>query len=165
MSHFDVNHPKHLLNSSGVVHTVTGAMLMLNTDLHIADLNKHMSRADFVRNSLRAVHETIPSADGSSTPDPIRDDGSSVKIASIPSVAPSSVSVRAKPPNHPPNAPRSASAPVVASPAPPSRGDTGSTMTQSARGSSTTVSSFSYSKAWEVEAENALKVSAKVRLH
>lgn len=55
--YYDCN-PDAVYGSPGVVHTVTGAMLMLNTDLHIADLTKHMSRADFVRNAMRAIQES-----------------------------------------------------------------------------------------------------------
>lgn len=136
---------------------------MLNTDLHIADLNKHMSRTDFVRNSMRAIQESMPPADRSSTPDVVRDDGSSFKFGSgsNTSFAPSSVNIRPKPPTSLPNAPRSASAPVASSPAPPVRNESGSTLDPSHRTGTTTISSFSYSKAWEADAENALKVSVK----
>ena len=149
---------KRAADVSGVVHTVTAAMLMLNTDLHIADMAKHMSRADFVRNSMRAIQESMPAVDGASTPDLVRDDSSSLKVGSgsVASMAPSSSSVRTKPPVNPVSAQaRSASAPVV--PTPVIRSDSGFRGTIQA-GSTTTFSSFSYSKAWEAEAENALKV-------
>ena len=147
-------------DNQGVVHTVTGAMLMLNTDLHIADLTKHMSRADFVRNSMRAIQESVPLTDRGSTPDLVRDDSSSSKFGqdSNASVTPSSSSMRAKTPTIPLNGQRSASAPVVASPAPG-----GPHRSMMARQSSATMSSFSYSKAWESEAENALKVGWDAR--
>ncbi len=155
---------KTLTHSPGVVHTTTGAMLMLNTDLHIADLNKHMSRPDFVRNAMRAIQESTPT-DGSSTPDLVRDDDSIFKAGpgSNPSVAPASVSARPKPPGATPNAPRSAFAPIVSPPAPP-RSEMGSTMNPSSRTSSTTVSSVSFSKTWEQEGENALKVGPEAVL-
>ncbi|WVQ68851.1 uncharacterized protein L199_007060 [Kwoniella botswanensis] len=160
--YFECN-PSTVYGTPGVVHTVTAAMLMLNTDLHIAELNKHMSRADFVRNAMRAIHESMPAGDRSSTPDLIRDDSSSMKLGfgSNASMAPSFVSVRAKTPANPPSTQRSASAPVVVNAGPPRTDSTSSIGTNrtetKARGSSTTVSSFNYNKAWEVEAENALR--------
>jgi PH/SEC7 domain-containing protein len=172
--------PTTVLGTPGVVHTVTAAMLMLNTDLHIAELSKHMSRADFVRNAMRAIQESMPpSADRSSTPDLVRDDSSISRFAfgSTPSIAgpTASASVRAKPPTRAEvgAAQRSASAPyTMSSPGLSSvlAGSDGSVPTVGsgldgkARGSSATVSSFSYSKAWESEAENALKVGVRYDL-
>ena len=40
---------------TGVVHAVSYSMLLLNTDLHVADLNTRMSRSQFVRNTLAAI--------------------------------------------------------------------------------------------------------------
>lgn len=114
-----------------MVHTVTGAMLMLNTDLHIADLSKHMSRADFVRNAMRAIQESAP-GDEASTPDLVED----TAFGSNSSMTTSSAVGR---PREPPPPQRSASGPVM--------------LTDNAKSS---VGSFS--KAWEVDAENALKV-------
>lgn len=71
--YFECN-PSTIFGSSGVVHTVTAGMLMLNTDLHIAELSKHMTRGDFVRNVIRAIQESLPST---STPDLIIDFDSS----------------------------------------------------------------------------------------
>ncbi|KAK8846626.1 hypothetical protein IAR55_005713 [Kwoniella newhampshirensis] len=169
--YFDCN-PNTVFGTPGVVHTVTAAMLMLNTDLHIADLNKHMSRTDFVRNAMRAIHESMPATDRSSTPDLVRDDSGSVRLGlgSNGSTAPSFASMRSKTPTQPlPPNQRSASAPVVTAPAPPSRTDSTSSVVTNGLdskhpGSSTTVSSFAYGKAWEVEAEAALKeIYANVR--
>lgn len=163
-----------MFGSAGVVHTVTGAMLMLNTDLHIADLSKHMSRADFVRNAMRAIQESMP--DRTSTPDLVRD-GSSSRYGSMASViSPTSTAtspppvppaglgtVRAKPPVTLPTQ-RSASAPVVGSPIPAQRvvSEVAMPSNPESRASSITVSSFSYTKSWELEAENALKVRQTV---
>lgn len=156
--------PTTVFGTPGVVHTVTGAMLMLNTDLHIADLVKHMSRADFVRNSLRAIQESMPSADpGASTPDLVRDDSGSVRLGSNPSL---NQGLSRRPSHVTPLAHRSASAPVVQSVPPPTRQDSersvsiaGDSLAEGkTRASSTTVSSFTYNKQWEVDAESALKV-------
>ena len=151
------------------MHTVTGAMLMLNTDLHIAELSKHMSRGDFVRNVMRTIRESAPANDRASTPDLVRDDSGSLMLGSVASFAPSPPSVKVPTVPAPPNTHRSASAPVVAQP--PSRTDSERSVTisameakmraASAAGSSTTISSMSFTKAWESEAEVALKVSVQ----
>lgn len=149
--YFECN-PTTVFGTAGVVHTVTGAMLMLNTDLHIADLSKHMSRSDFVRNAMRAVQENMPSGtvDGVSTPDLVRDDSGSGKGMTSSNVSVAS-SVRDRRPRDAPPALRSASAPVAGLPYGAANGKRGE--------SSTSVGSFSYSKAWEQEAESALRVS------
>lgn len=135
----------------GVIHTVTAAMLMLNTDLHIADLVKHMSRVDFIRNAMSAIKESTPT-DGASTPDLIRDDASS-RMGSL-----STLSNQQR--HKVPPAQRSASAPVTTHQPGLARVISDAGLRQD---SSTTVNSF-YSKAWELEAENALKdIYAAVR--
>ncbi|RXK42093.1 hypothetical protein M231_00450 [Tremella mesenterica] len=151
--------PTTVFGSPGIVHTVTGAMLMLNTDLHIADLSKHMSRSDFIRNALRAIQESRPSTEGSSTPELIRDDSSSLRpYPSTTSVGQTS-SVRTKPLNRSeaPQTQRSASAPIVNVPHLEPAFASQLHLDPRIKDSSTTISSFSYSKAWESEAENALK--------
>lgn len=42
-----------------IVHAVSYSLLLLNTDLHIADHNNRMSRNQFVRNTLDAIQEQI----------------------------------------------------------------------------------------------------------
>lgn len=145
--YFECN-PTTVFGTAGVVHTITGAMLMLNTDLHIADLSKHMSRTDFVRNAMRAVQESMPR--DISTPDLVKDDGGSVRTVSG-SVATVASSVRDRRPRDVPPTARSASAPVTQQVY-----DSGTT---SRAESSTSVGSFNYTKAWEQDAENALKVN------
>lgn len=39
----------------GVVHAVTYSLLLLNTDLHVADITSRMSRTQFVRNTMAAI--------------------------------------------------------------------------------------------------------------
>ncbi|KAF8332104.1 uncharacterized protein EI90DRAFT_3056571 [Cantharellus anzutake] len=46
-------------HSTDVVHAVAYALLLLNTDLHIADLLTRMSRADFLRNTLAVVQPLL----------------------------------------------------------------------------------------------------------
>jgi PH/SEC7 domain-containing protein len=145
--YFECN-PSSVFGTAGVVHTVTAAMLMLNTDLHIADLSKHMSRSDFVRNSMRAVQESMPNNGTDSTPDLVRDDSTSTDHDSLNTTA---GSIKDRRPRDAPPTNRSASAPVTSQ----------SYNTHLSRNpeSSGTSSSFAYSKAWEQEAETALKVS------
>ena len=56
-----------LTYSLGVVHAVVYSILLLNTDLHIADIANRMSRSQFVRNTMTAVQmQNHPSRYGSS---------------------------------------------------------------------------------------------------
>jgi PH/SEC7 domain-containing protein len=145
--YFECN-PTSVFGSAGVIHTVTAAMLMLNTDLHIADLSKHMSRSDFIRNSMRAVQESMPPSTDS-TPSLVRDDSGSTDTAHE-SLNTMAGSVKDRRPRDAPPANRSASAPVMTN---------GYNMTLARnRESYATTGSFNYGKAWEQEAETALKV-------
>ncbi|KAG1777746.1 hypothetical protein EV702DRAFT_969303 [Suillus placidus] len=68
--------PTRLYGSASVVHAVVYSILLLNTDLHIADIANRMSRSQFVRNTMMAIQtQTHPSRYGSS-PD-LNDDNSS----------------------------------------------------------------------------------------
>ncbi|KAI0305683.1 hypothetical protein B0F90DRAFT_1815266 [Multifurca ochricompacta] len=52
--YWDCN-PGSLFGNSGVVHAVAYSLLLLNTDLHVADLATRMSRGQFVRNTLFTI--------------------------------------------------------------------------------------------------------------
>jgi PH and SEC7 domain-containing protein len=54
-------------------------MLLLNTDLHVAELAVRMSRAQFVRNTLGAVQMQVHPERYASTPDLTSDDSSSLR--------------------------------------------------------------------------------------
>ena len=70
-----------LTYSTGVVHAVVYSILLLNTDLHIADIANRMSRSQFVRNTMTAIQmQTHPSRYGSSTD--LNDDNSSGPLTS-----------------------------------------------------------------------------------
>jgi PH/SEC7 domain-containing protein len=130
--------PDTVFGSPGVVHTVTGAMLMLNTDLHIADLTKHMSRTDFIRNAMSAIRESLPEEDAENGDGPL--------------LPPQAAALR------PHNAQRSASAPVV-HPGHPNAimrvvSEAGAL---AGPGSSSSLETHTYSRAWEAEAEAALR--------
>jgi len=59
----------------GVVHAVSYSLLLLNTDLHVADLQTRMSRSQFVRNTMTAIQTQFQS---SPSPPPDDDGASSV---------------------------------------------------------------------------------------
>ncbi|GAC99289.1 hypothetical protein PHSY_006890 [Pseudozyma hubeiensis SY62] len=50
--------PDSVFGSADVVHSVVFSILLLNTDLHIAELQERMTRQQFVRNTLGAIAET-----------------------------------------------------------------------------------------------------------
>lgn len=129
---------------------------MLNTDLHVADLLKHMSRADFIRNAMRAIQESMP--DASSASEILRED--SGVLDSDASLGTPSKTGQVPAPTHPP-ANRSASAPVVGHPAPVARmaSEAGLGPDSKSRNSSTNLGTM-YSRTWESETESALKVRA-----
>ncbi|PWZ01467.1 hypothetical protein BCV70DRAFT_158783 [Testicularia cyperi] len=47
-----------VFGSSDVVHSVVFSILLLNTDLHIAELQERMTRQQFVRNTMGAIEES-----------------------------------------------------------------------------------------------------------
>jgi hypothetical protein len=70
----------HLLVANsliGVVHAVTYSLLLLNTDLHVADISSRMSRTQFVRNTMAAIQMQVHPSRYPSTTDLDRDDTSS----------------------------------------------------------------------------------------
>jgi PH/SEC7 domain-containing protein len=81
------NNPTTLFGSASVVHAVSYSLLLLNTDLHVAELVQRMSRQQFVRNTLGTIHMQIhPERYGSgygdgSTPDLTSDDSSSLRVS------------------------------------------------------------------------------------
>jgi PH/SEC7 domain-containing protein len=70
-----------LTKPTGVVHAVSYSLLLLNTDLHVAELTTRMSRSQFVRNTLTAIQMQFqPTPAHSSTSDLTYDDcGSSFR--------------------------------------------------------------------------------------
>ncbi|KAL1717370.1 hypothetical protein EV715DRAFT_203332 [Schizophyllum commune] len=51
--------PNTVYGSSNIVHAVAYSLLLLNTDLHVADLATRMSRNQFVRNTVTAIQMQI----------------------------------------------------------------------------------------------------------
>nr|CAG8472336.1 2613_t:CDS:10 [Entrophospora candida] len=48
--------PKSAYGSSDIVHAISYSILLLNTDLHIAQVTSKMSRSQFIRNTMSTVH-------------------------------------------------------------------------------------------------------------
>ncbi|CAK7231137.1 hypothetical protein SBRCBS47491_007830 [Sporothrix bragantina] len=78
-----------------VVHTTCYSIMLLNTDLHLADIESKMTRAQFIKNTMTSIHHTLsestPGAQGRSIyggPDsgrrPSVDQDRSLLVASLP---------------------------------------------------------------------------------
>lgn len=62
-----------------ILHAVSYSLLLLNTDLHVAELATHMSKSQFVRNTMAAIRAQPDSASALSASEFTRDDASSVR--------------------------------------------------------------------------------------
>ncbi|EXJ59684.1 hypothetical protein A1O7_03830 [Cladophialophora yegresii CBS 114405] len=51
--------PSHNFKSSDVVHSIVYALLLLNTDLHLADIVQKMTKAQFVRNAMNTIKREV----------------------------------------------------------------------------------------------------------
>ncbi|EOD51285.1 putative sec7 domain containing protein [Neofusicoccum parvum UCRNP2] len=51
--------PNHGFKSSGAVHTICYSILLLNTDLHMADIESKMTRGQFVKNTLPTIRRVV----------------------------------------------------------------------------------------------------------
>ncbi|KAJ9631316.1 hypothetical protein H2204_008258 [Knufia peltigerae] len=60
--------PSNLYRSSDVVHTICYSILLLNTDLHLADIGQKMTKAQFVRNALPPIKRIVQESENSNTP-------------------------------------------------------------------------------------------------
>ncbi|KAK7045584.1 hypothetical protein VNI00_007416 [Paramarasmius palmivorus] len=78
--YWDCN-PSGLFGSANIVHAVTYSILLLNTDLHVADLTNRMSRNQFIKNTLNTIQMQLqPSNFGTQTShSEMYDDSSSVR--------------------------------------------------------------------------------------
>ncbi|KAL8377180.1 hypothetical protein RB595_008046 [Gaeumannomyces hyphopodioides] len=60
--------PKHGFKATDVVHTICYSIMLLNTDLHMADIEQKMTRSQFVKNTIgtirQALADTAPDAFG-----------------------------------------------------------------------------------------------------
>ncbi|KAK4240721.1 hypothetical protein C8A03DRAFT_41738 [Achaetomium macrosporum] len=58
--------PNHGFKSIDVIHTICYSIILLNTDLHVADLEHRMTRSQFIKNTMttirQALQESVPDA-------------------------------------------------------------------------------------------------------
>ncbi|KAJ6032369.1 hypothetical protein N7540_003101 [Penicillium herquei] len=54
--------PSHGFKATDVVHTICYSILLLNTDLHLADIEQKMTKAQFVRNTMPTIHRVAMDA-------------------------------------------------------------------------------------------------------
>lgn len=80
---------------AGVVHAVTYSLLLLNTDLHVAELASRMSRGQFVRNTLATIQMQLQPNQGSNS-DLSYDDWTSFRAGSDSDVGGTTIRSRAK---------------------------------------------------------------------
>ncbi|KAH9895124.1 hypothetical protein C8Q73DRAFT_759487 [Cubamyces lactineus] len=89
--------PTTILGSASVVHAVAYSVLLLNTDLHVAELASRMSKNQFVRNTMTAIQMQLQPSGMASSTDLSYDDWSSVRAGSEGGDAPgNTVRARAK---------------------------------------------------------------------
>ncbi|KAJ5816883.1 SEC7-like alpha orthogonal bundle [Penicillium robsamsonii] len=54
--------PSHGFKATDVVHTICYSILLLNTDLHLADIDSKMTKTQFVRNTMPTIHRVAMDA-------------------------------------------------------------------------------------------------------
>ncbi|KAJ5116465.1 hypothetical protein N7456_000813 [Penicillium angulare] len=54
--------PSHGFKATDVVHTICYSILLLNTDLHLADIDQKMTKSQFVRNTMPTIHRVAMDA-------------------------------------------------------------------------------------------------------
>lgn len=54
--------PSHGFKATDVVHTICYSLLLLNTDLHMAEIEAKMTRAQFIRNTIPTVRRVVADA-------------------------------------------------------------------------------------------------------
>ncbi|PGH10668.1 hypothetical protein AJ80_07424 [Polytolypa hystricis UAMH7299] len=54
--------PNHGFKATDVVHTICYSLLLLNTDLHLADIEQKMTRHQFIRNTMPTIQRVVADA-------------------------------------------------------------------------------------------------------
>ncbi|KAI1993187.1 hypothetical protein LOZ53_002233 [Ophidiomyces ophidiicola] len=54
--------PNHGFKATDVVHTICYSLLLLNTDLHLADIEQKMTRTQFIRNTMPTIQRVVDDA-------------------------------------------------------------------------------------------------------
>ncbi|KAJ6475350.1 hypothetical protein C8R47DRAFT_1143196 [Mycena vitilis] len=148
--------PGGLYGSANLVHAVSYSLLLLNTDLHVADLATRMSRSQFVRNTLTAIQMQLQASPSqSSTPDLTQDSGS-LRAETIDSTPPANRSKRSDSITSWHSVSREAATAAMSSPA--ANGSTPSVqISTAAHEPRSSVSSMVYGRNWEIDMESLLK--------
>ena len=165
------------LASADVVHAISYSLLLLNTDLHVAELSSHMTKNQFVRNTIAVINAQIKPGTplNSSTPD-LPDDGNessefvnvdnypaanktrdkrSASVTSWRSASKDTLSISvpsAYQSSTQLSAPSHSLSPTVSSTSSPAR-------RIDHKASSNSISSVVYARTWENDMENLLKVT------
>ncbi|QSZ31200.1 hypothetical protein DSL72_000763 [Monilinia vaccinii-corymbosi] len=53
------SNPNHGFKSTDVVHTICYSVLLLNTDLHLADIEQKMTRSQFIKNTMPTIRRIV----------------------------------------------------------------------------------------------------------
>ncbi|EPE03215.1 sec7 domain-containing protein [Ophiostoma piceae UAMH 11346] len=56
------SNPKHSFKSMDIVHTICYSIMLLNTDLHLADIESKMTRSQFIKNTMATIVHTVSEA-------------------------------------------------------------------------------------------------------
>nr|POE92389.1 ph and sec7 domain-containing protein c11e3.11c [Quercus suber] len=67
--------PKHGFQAQDVVHTIIYSLVLLNTDLHLADIPEKMSKAAYVKNTLPTIRRVVTDAAPDAFDDTIKPGG------------------------------------------------------------------------------------------
>ncbi|KAF2459527.1 hypothetical protein BDY21DRAFT_282285 [Lineolata rhizophorae] len=67
-----VCNPNHGFKATDVVHTICYSILLLNTDLHLADIEQKMNRGQFVKNTMPTIRRVVAEAAPEQVEDTIR---------------------------------------------------------------------------------------------
>ncbi|RDA85239.1 hypothetical protein CP532_3264 [Ophiocordyceps camponoti-leonardi (nom. inval.)] len=51
--------PRHGFKATDVVHTICYSIMLLNTDLHVADIDQKMTRSQFVKNTMTTIMQAV----------------------------------------------------------------------------------------------------------
>ncbi|KAL1835274.1 hypothetical protein VTK73DRAFT_5850 [Phialemonium thermophilum] len=51
--------PNHGFKSTDIIHTICYSIMLLNTDLHMADIEHKMTRSQFVKNTMTTIKQTL----------------------------------------------------------------------------------------------------------
>ncbi|KAF6761177.1 Sec7 domain GEF [Ephemerocybe angulata] len=159
--------PGGVYGSANIVHAVSYSLLLLNTDLHVADLSTRMSRSQFVRNTLTAIQTQLnpasPDLGSSSSADLTSYDDCSVRGGASEDNTDGVPTIRSKRSDSITSWNSVSRDPVTGMPTTPSNasimnGSTNSFHNGNGHDVGTPTSSApTYGRAWEVEMESLLK--------